>query len=30
MGIIVKNILVKAYNLINIVKCYHKPLQCVY
>ena len=30
MGITVKGILVKAYNLIGIVKCYYGPLQRVY
>ena len=30
MGIIIKNILVKAYNLISIVKRYYGPLQCIY
>ena len=30
MGIIIKNILVKAYNLISIIECYYSPLQCIY
>jgi len=30
MGIITKGVLVKAYNLIGIVKRYYSPLQRVY
>ena len=30
MGITVKSILVKAYNLVGIVKCYYRPLQHIY
>ena len=30
MGITVKGVLVKAYNLVSIVKHYHRPLQRVY
>ena len=30
MGITIKGILVKAYNLINMVKCYYRPLQYIY
>ena len=30
IGIIIKSIPVKAYNLISIVKCYYSFLQCIY
>ena len=30
IGTIIKSVLVKAYNLINMVKCYYGPLQYIY
>jgi hypothetical protein len=30
MGITIKGVLVKAYNLVGIVKYYYRPLQYIY